>query len=144
MKNRIATGIITIIAGLLTAFGPSTIFSVCGPTDEGKFMKCHWTAQSEIGIGIIIAILGVSLIVISAKQIRLGISAGTALLAVLEILIPNKLIGVCGGEHMRCHALTLPVLTVLGAVTFVVLAANIVYLAYADRKERESYAVKEA
>jgi hypothetical protein len=144
MKNRLTTGIITIITGLLTAIGPSTIFSVCVPMEDGKFMKCHWTAQAELGIGVIVALLGVALILVSANQIRIGISTGTALLAALEILIPNKLIGVCGGEHMQCHALTLPALTVLGAAIFVISAVNVFYLAYANRKERENYAVKEA
>jgi preprotein translocase subunit SecY len=144
MKNRLLTGIITIIIGLVTAIGPLTIFSVCGPMENGSFMKCHWTARAELGIGILIVLLGVALVFLTAKQIRIGISTGIALFAILEILIPNKLIGVCGGEHMQCHALTLPTLTLLGVGTFLVAILNAFYLAYAERKERENYAVKEA
>lgn len=133
MKKYIS-GIIFLILGILVAIGPSTLFSVCGPMEDGKFMKCHWTAQAELGIGLGIVVLAVLLLIFVSKQIRIGILQGIAVLSALVILFPTLLIGVCGGEHMPCNALTRPALLVLGAVTLVFALVNIITL----WKNRES------
>jgi hypothetical protein len=134
MRNRLFSGILFTLLGLLEAVGPLTFFPVCEAMD-GKYMKCHWTALAELGIGVIIATLGVLLIVLASRQIRIGISIAIGLNAILVILVASTLIGVCAGIHMRCHALTLPALGLLGILTLLLAAANIWYLWNADRKE---------
>jgi hypothetical protein len=134
MTKRFLTGILFIILGLLVAIGPQTLFSVCGAHD-GKFMKCHWTAQAELGIGFIVAILGLLLILIASRQFRIGISIGIFLNAILVLLIPNILIGVCGSLHMNCRILTLPALNILGVLIALIAVINIWFLWNKDRKE---------
>lgn len=134
-KNRLLTGGAYTILGILTAIGPNTIFAVCEAMD-GKFMKCHWTAQAEIGNGAIIAILGF-LLFLSSHTIRVGLQIALLALSVQTILLPNVLIGVCGGNHMSCHSLTLPALNVIGIVSIVIGAVNLIYLLrIKDRKQR--------
>ncbi len=134
-KNRLLTGGAFTILGLLTAIGPQTIFAVCDAMD-GKYMKCHWTAQAEIGNGVIIAILGFFLF-LSSHTIRVGLQIALLALSVQTILLPNVLIGVCGGNHMSCHSLTLPALNVIGIVSIVIGAVNLIYLLrIKDRKQR--------
>ncbi len=134
-KNRLLTGGAYTILGILTAIGPHTIFAVCEAMD-GKFMKCHWTAQAEIGNGAIIAILGF-LLFLSSHTIRVGLQIALLALSVQTILLPNVLIGVCGGNHMSCHSLTLPALNVIGIVSIVIGAVNLIYLLrIKDRKQR--------
>ncbi len=135
MKNRIISGITFIILGLLIAIGPSSLFAVCGPMEDGKFMKCHWTAQAEIGIGLGIVALAVLAIIFASKQIRIGLQLGIAVLSLIAIAIPTALIGVCGGEHMQCNALTRPVLLILGVITIVISVANTIYLFKGKEKE---------
>jgi len=126
MKNRLFTGILFLIFGLLIAIGPQTIFPVC---EAGNMpMKCFYTAKAEIGAGGLIAVLGVLSLIFSNKKIRAGISLATTLGGILTVLIPTALIGVCGGKHMTCSTLTLPALSVLGVVTAVSAAINAVYL----------------
>jgi hypothetical protein len=134
MIKRLSGGILFIIFGLLVAIGPHTIFPVCGARD-GEFMKCHWMAQAELGIGLGITIMGVLLIIFKSRQIRIGISIALLMNAILVILLPKKLIGVCSGVHMNCHALTLPALNLLGVLTLITAAATILYLWNANRKE---------
>ena len=124
--NRALTGGAFTILGLLTAIGPQTIFAVCDAMD-GKYMKCHWTAQAELGNGVIIAILGF-LLFLSSEKVRVGLQAALLLLSLQTILLPNLLIGMCGGNHMSCRALTLPALDVIGAVSIVIGAVNLIYL----------------
>ena len=138
MKNRITSGIIFIIFGALIAIGPQTIFSVCGPMENGKFMICHWTAQAEVGIGLSIAALAIVLLFATKAQVRLGLNIGIIALLVVEIAIPTVLIGVCGGEHMQCHALTRPVLIILGIIGILYGLGNSLYLWKITKKELET------
>ncbi len=128
MKKRITVGTLFIILGLLISLGPSTIFAVCGPMDDGKFMKCHWTARAELGIGLGIVLLAVLSIVFASKEVRAGLLLGIATLSSNSILIPTALIGVCGGEHMQCNALTRPALLVIGVISIVIALVQAVIL----------------
>ena len=128
MKKRITVGTLFIILGLLISIGPSTIFAVCGPMDDGKFMKCHWTARAELGIGLGIVLLAVLSIVFASKEVRAGLLLGIATLSSNSILIPTALIGVCGGEHMQCNALTRPALLVIGVISIVIALVQVVIL----------------
>jgi len=128
MKKRITVGTLFIILGLLISFGPSTIFAVCGPMDDGKFMKCHWTARAELGIGLGIVLLAVLSIVFASKEVRAGLLLGIATLSLISVLIPTALIGVCGGEHMQCNALTRPALLVIGVISIVIALVQAVIL----------------
>ena len=172
MKNRIITGIIFIILGGLIAWGPQTIFPVCGihteqglaetgsamgaHTSESKHMententdqqtpmvmttdsvmKCHWTAQAELGTGILIGLLGLLLMIFKSGQTRLGLNLSAILNGILALLIPTALIGVCGGVHMSCRALTLPALIILSSLVIAAGAVNAIYLNHSIKKDR--------
>lgn len=118
MKNRL-TGIIFIILGGVLAAGPRTIFPVC-EVHMDMVMTCNWTAQAELGIGIVIALLGVLLVVIRSNQVKIGLSLGIILNGLLSILVPTVIIGVCEGKHMACHSLTLPVLVIIGSIIVII------------------------
>ena len=102
----------------------------------GMVMKCHWTANAELGIGILIALFGALLIVIQSVQIRIGINIAIALNGVLALLIPTALIGVCDGVHMHCHSLTQPILVILSSVVIIAAVANTIYLFVITSKEQ--------
>ncbi len=163
MKNRLISGILFIVLGVLIAIGPITFIPVCGvhalgnsedvcktsdtkmndtktdvTKDDGDkssmemssnmVMTCHWTARAELGIGFVIAILGVLLIVLQSAQIRIGIHISLTLNGILALLIPNTLIGVCKHPHSQCHSLTLPALTILSIVVILAAIINVIYL----------------
>ena len=133
--NRTLTGGAFVILGILTAIGPQTIFAVCDAMD-GKFMKCHWTAQAEFGNGIIIILLGF-LLFLSSHKIRVGLQIALLALSVQTILLPNILIGVCGGNHMSCRSLTLPALNVIGAISIIIGVINLISLLRIKDKEHK-------
>ena len=116
--KRYITGIFYIITGFLIAAGPVFIFPVCEDMGD-KRMKCFWTMRAEIGVGAVIGLLGVIILFTASKEIRIGIESALTLLFVYAALIPDVLIGVCGGNHMRCKTLTLPALNIIGAVGIV-------------------------
>jgi glucose uptake protein GlcU len=132
MKKRLVFGIPPLVIGLLIAIGPQTLFPVCEVMGE-MVMHCHWTAQAELGIGLVIALLGLAGIIFSSKDLRLGLSISLFLNGLLALLVPSVLIGVCPGAHMPCHILTLPALSVLSALLVVISVINGIVL-FKDRK----------
>ena len=119
MKNKYVVGALLLVLGLLIAFGPQMLFPVCEFNPE-KAMKCHWMAQAELGVGLVIAVIGVLQMVMGHAKVRQGLSMAAALLGVLVPLLPLKLIGVCMNVHMRCVTLTRPALIMLGVLTVLV------------------------
>jgi uncharacterized membrane protein YedE/YeeE len=127
MKNRIISGAAAIAAGLLIALGPQFLFKVC-PVEE-MLMKCHWSARAEIGVGALIAALGIALIFFANSKIRLGLTIGIFLAGVLALFIPHALIGGCAMHTMQCRKVAFPAITVIGILLLIGAAANAVYLA---------------
>ncbi|MDR1128734.1 MAG: DUF4418 family protein [Treponema sp.] len=131
MKNRIVSGGAVIAAGLLTALGPRFLFRVC-PAAEGMIMKCHWSAQAEIGIGALIAALGAALVFFANPKTRLGLIVGVFLSGVLALLIPHALIGGCSMHTMPCRKTAFPAITV---IAILLLMGSALYAFYLARKK---------
>ena len=113
MKNKYIIGAAMLLIGLLIAFGPQSIFSVCEFNPE-KAMKCHWMAKAEMGVGLIIAAEGALSMLFEDKAKRFGLYLSALLIAIVVMALPHVLIGVCKNAHMPCAAMTRPALTVLG------------------------------
>ena len=113
MKNKILA-VITAVLGLLAAIGPRTIFPVCSAAEMK--MKCYYTANAELAVGIIAALIGIAIILIDKNKAKLVLSAVQAVLGLVIILIPTAIIGVCGSPMMHCVSATKPALIVIGAL----------------------------
>ena len=127
-KNKI-TGIVIALLGLLTALIPTVIFKVCAAMD-GKFMKCHWTSQVEVALGIAVLALGLLIVLAKENAASSAYAVASAINGVMVILIPTAVIGVCGSADMPCHSGTKPALIIAGALIIVVALINTIsYLA---------------
>jgi hypothetical protein len=118
MKKAIILGSVGILLGLLIALGPQFLFKVCGHGESG-FPHCHWSAQAEIGIGLLIAALGICMIVFTDEKTRLGLLIGIFLTSIIALAIPNLLIGGCGMMSMQCRKVAFPALTVESVILLV-------------------------
>ena len=112
-----------VILGLLAAIGPKTIFPVC-PAEEMK-MRCFTTANAELAVGIIGAVIGIALFVIKDKKLGIMLSAAEAVIGLFVVLIPAVIIGVCGNAMMHCVTVTRPALIVIGIILVIVSLINI-------------------
>ena len=131
MKNRIGISLAYVVTGILTALIPTVIFPVCDSSE--KKMACFYTGQAEIGLGIVIAILGLITVAIKSEDIRIGISISQIANALLVILFPIKLTGLCGMDMMPCRMGTEPALIVAAIILIVISAINILYLNGKDK-----------
>jgi hypothetical protein len=136
MKNRFIIGIVITLLGLLLAVGPQTIFPVCEAGE--KIMKCCLTGRAATGIGGVIAVIGILLLIFGNKRTRIGLLLALVPIGIYAVLIPNLLIGVCGGAHMNCRALALPAITIIGVTVSVFAIASAIWLFKTDKGRNEN------
>jgi len=156
MNKVIISGAIVILLGLLIALGPQFLFKVCAPmpvSDEAEsaeahetgdaapdnvenphvttyaYSHCHWSAQAEIGLGLLIVALGGCMLVFTDRKTHLGLLIGIALASIIALAVPHFLIGGCNNMSMKCHRVGFPALTVESALLLVFTAIMITIIA---------------
>ena len=132
MKNKPTSGIIVIVLGVLVALIPIIIFPVCTNRIElmnGKtlFMKCHWTAMTELLVGILIVFDGILIIGFNKCETRIALIIMTFLFGLIALLIPTVVIGMCETATMACRVGTEPALIVVSVITMVVGIGNVFF-----------------
>jgi len=119
-KRSKAVGLVGTIIGAVVVLTPFQLAPVCAKLLElttGKMvhMKCHYTGQAGVLLGLVILVTG--LLIFLSKELlvqkRLGIIMAT--LGLIVIILPTNLgIGVCM-MPMECHT-TAKVFYVLGGI----------------------------
>ena len=82
-------------------------------------MTCHWSARSEIAMGIPLIFVGAMMSFMRNKSGLMALSILGVVLGVLAITLPTNIIGTCGGPTMTCNTLMKPAITALGSLTIV-------------------------
>lgn len=127
MKNRVGMAMFYIITGFLMFLGPKYIFVGCGFNPEHQ-MKCWWSTQAILGIGILLIIVGICYMFIKSKEINLGISLMSIFIGMYSIAIPKFLIGGCKKGTMPCLAIEFPSIYLICGVLIIVSIINIICL----------------
>jgi hypothetical protein len=130
MNNKKAVGIIAVALGALVILIPKVIYPVCTDKIElinGKalYMRCHWTAMSELLVGGLITFNGILLIVFKKCEARLALSIMLFLLGLTTLLIPTLVIGMCESATMDCRVGTEPALIVVSIIIMAVSIGNV-------------------
>lgn len=141
MKNKI-NALIAIVTGLLVAIGPRTFIPICEFAESGMHMEmedsgamvCYYTAQTLLGIGILLVILGVISLLSSNRCFLTGIFTANLLNGIYIIAVVYGLIGTCKSLHANCYLLTRPAVTVLSALLII---SNLLVLICAYREMEE-------
>jgi len=132
LKIRLSYGITIVILGLLIALGPQFLFKVC-TVHNGVLPLCHWSAQAELGMGMLVAALGLCFIVFSDLKTQQGFAIGIFLTGIIVLGIPYALIGGCTAKTMACHRVAFLALTVEGVI---LLAYSAVMVVFIEMKEQ--------
>jgi hypothetical protein len=136
--KHLASGTLFIALGTLIAAGPQYLFKICEQTHgpHGGVTNCWWSAQAEIGVGSVIALIGISYVVVKGARALAGLSLALAFNGTLAFLIPNVLTGMCEHAHMHCRLVTLPAINILSLVTVAAAAVNAAWLFRRSGMER--------
>ena len=70
MKNRVISSIVFILLGAFIILTPTVLFRVCDSTEMK--MSCYYTEKAEIGVGAVIAALGLLSLFTKDAKIRIG------------------------------------------------------------------------
>lgn len=137
VKERTA-GIIMTVLSLILTVGVKTVFSACGPKDDGSWMTCHWAEQAVFGMGIVLTLISVVVLVSGKKPAALGASLAAVPAACGVIFVPGVLINLCMMTNMHCHTVMRPAVIVISALTAVTACINAVVLFRAGRRNGEN------
>ena len=102
----------------VTAAGSVSFLGPC-VHEDGSFGACHWAGQAMLGIGLLLAVLSLTALLVKDGRVRAGILFAAAAAAVLGIFVPGTLINLCGMATMRCRAVMRPAMTLLCVLTAV-------------------------
>jgi len=149
MKRSIIISSVVFVLGLLIALGPQFLFRVCDPamasTGEAEdccvdaetadccaptvssFPICHWSARAEIGVGLLIASLGICMMVFIDPKTQQGLVIGVFFATIIALFIPNTLIGGCSSMAMACHRVAFPALMAESVLLLVFSAVIVVH-----------------
>ena len=94
----------------------ATASPTAGATPYQK-MKCYWTAHAEIVVGVPLIALGVLLFFARRRETTRALGIVTAILGILTILLPTRIIGTCLNDQMVCNTEMKPVLLICGGIT---------------------------
>ncbi len=123
MKNKARImGAVFIVLGSFVVFVPRIIFPVCGLETNPFLLKlpghhgCHPTLTAESILGLIAIITGMAPLFLPTKKALFFSSIITIVLAVLVMLFPSAITGLCKMPTMPCRLGTLPGLVTTGIV----------------------------
>jgi hypothetical protein len=129
-----------IILAVLIAIVP--IFSDC--VSAGRMltladgreipMKCHWTGRAELGVGLPLLAVGLTMFFSRRRESKRNLGLVGATLGIVTILLPTVLIGVCGSPDMPCHSIMSPALILMGIL---VMGISLVVTVLNWRQEQE-------
>lgn len=101
-KGRVIS-LISSAAGLLLAVGSMTVFSACGPKEDGTLMICH-NAQIRVAMcGIGLAVLFAIAAFVKSKAIKLICDTAALVLSVVTFMTPGVFVQICHLSNMHCQ-----------------------------------------
>ena len=125
-KRSMIPAVIIGLSALAAAAGSRSFLGPC-VHEDGTFGPCHWAGQALFGLALLMAAEAVIAVAWKNESLRKGLYIAMALTAVLGILVPGTLIGLCGMATMRCRALMRPAMTILFAVMGIASAAGVFF-----------------
>lgn len=101
-------------------------------------MRCYYTGQAELVVGLILSVVGLLFILIPNKKVQFALAIALALGGIIAFLIPTVLVGVCKSSRMTCRALTLPSLLILSSFVILLSVIHTIILYKTERGGHKS------
>ena len=111
-KNKWIT-LIPAAVGLLLAVGVMTVFSACGPKEDGTWMRCHQAQIAVAVCGAALTVLFILTAVIKSKTAVILLNIAALVVSVIAFLIPGTLMPMCMMKTMPCYTVMQPFVRIM-------------------------------
>ena len=119
-KKISATAILQLIVSAVFLIGTRTFLSPCGPKEDGTFMSCHYAGLALTGLAVGLLVLSVISLFLKSRVAVTILGLLQIALAVIALVVPGTVIGLCMMPDMRCRAVMRPGSIVFAALIMVV------------------------
>ena len=136
-KFPIASLVATIVA-LVLAIGVMTVFTACGPKEDGTWMHCHDVQMAIAACGAIMTVALAAATFIKAKGARIALYVVAVIVCIVVLALPSVM-PMCGMDTMRCHAVMAPAARITAVIAGVLSLVSLVQAANADKKNLPKY-----
>ena len=131
-KLHIGAGdVLLAVFSILFLIGSLTFLAPCGPKEDGGWMTCHWAGNAVAGAAAVLAVIAVLHLIAPDDRMKAGLSLAAIPAALLALLLPGSIIGLCMMDTMRCRAVMRPGAAVMSVL---VIAAAVFDLLSRRRK----------
>lgn len=146
-RSKTIAGAGVTALGALVAITPRFLFPVCEyhgifmqmPNGKSDHMHCFYTATAALLIGLLICVVGITLLLAKSSETVRMLSVVLGGAAVATVLIP-VLFPICQNPDEPCNHGTKPMIIVLGITTLMMAG----WMAYSSRKSAPAYSVSAA
>lgn len=126
MKMKVSwSDVLLLLVSLAHPILLLTVFSACGPKEDGGWMNCHWAWSISCALGILLALLALLSLLLPNRDLKRGLSLAMLPTAILTAIVPGTLIPLCMMEDMTCRAVTQPAIIVLSVLTAIAALVNL-------------------
>ena len=115
-KNKWFT-LISAAVGLLLAVGVMTVFSACGPKEDGTWMKCHQAQIAVAVCGMALVVLFALTAVVKSKTAVMLLNVAALVISVIAFLIPGILMPMCMMKTMPCYTAMQPFVRIMAILS---------------------------
>ena len=115
-KNKWFT-LISAAVGLLLAVGVMTVFSACGPKEDGTWMRCHQAQIAVAVCGMALVVLFALTAVVKSKTSVLLLNIAALVISVIAFLIPGILMPMCMMKTMPCYTAMQPFVRIMAILS---------------------------
>ena len=115
-KNKWFT-LISAAVGLLLAVGVMTVFSACGPKEDGTWMRCHQAQIAVAVCGMALVVLFALTAVVKSKTAVLLLNIAALVISVIAFLIPGILMPMCMMKTMPCYTAMQPFVRIMAILS---------------------------
>ena len=136
MKQYKVFVVANLIFGVLLIVLTKLILPVCHPMGGGA-MRCGTSTTVDAVLGLVLLAVAVAAAGLLKKKAHIVFSAIAFVVGVFVSLVPTVIVGTCPHAHMACHAVTAPVLALMGVVIALFAALNLIYLKLRRRNEQD-------
>lgn len=118
--------ILILVTEIVFAAGVKTVFSGCGPMENGMYMACHTAENILFGIALFNIVLAAVSLFVKNRKINIVIGAVIAVSSLAAALLPGNVLHLCMMKTMRCQSIMKTFAISINGLGLIIAGAGIV------------------